>query len=124
MRLAIVGSRTFEDKDFMWRCLEEVKADLAQNYKEIDLIVSGGAGGADSLAQVYAREFAIPILIFYPDWKQYGKAAGPKRNQQIVDNCDIVVAFPVGDARGTNDTLNKAHKVNRKTYIFTQKGII
>jgi UDP-N-acetylmuramoylalanine-D-glutamate ligase len=47
-------------------------------------------------------------VAFPADWKTHGKAAGPKRNRQMLDDAkpDLVVAFPGG--RGTDDMVNKA----------------
>jgi len=121
MRVAIVGSRKFENKEFLFKCVDEVIEDIKDNlYQDLDLIISGGAAGADSIAQLYARERGIPIMIFYPKWREYSRAAGPIRNQLIVDNCDAVIAFPVGEAKGTKDTLKKAAQKNRKVYIFKE----
>ena len=61
MNVGIVGSRSFSD----YKLFKEIIKKLNLN---IDLIISGGARGADSLAKQYALENNIPIKIFYPDW--------------------------------------------------------
>jgi len=104
MKLAIVGSRTFEDYD-------QLKAEI--NPTNITEIVSGGAMGADTLAEKYAREFGIPITIFHADWKKFGPSAGPKRNTQIVEYCDAVIAFWDGSSSGTKDTISKTRRAKK-----------
>lgn len=101
MKLAIVGSRNFTDYKELSRIIGKVKGDIT-------LIISGGARGADTLAERYAKEKAIPYLIFPADWNEYGKKAGILRNQDIVDNAEAMVAFLAPESRGTRDSIKRA----------------
>ena len=83
------------------------------------MIVSGGAFGADKLAERYAKEKEIETLIFLPDWKKYGKTAGFVRNTHIINNADLVVAFWDEQSKGCEDSLKKAEKLNKKVLIIT-----
>ena len=85
MITAVIGSRNFTDYKLLESTLESLP--------EITQIVSGGAKGADSLAKTYAEQHQLPLVIFKPDWKQYGKGAGIVRNRQIIDAAQMVVAF-------------------------------
>lgn len=88
-RIAVVGSRKFSN-------YEQLSRELDSRYTEGDWLISGGALGADSMAQRYAKENGLPILIIYPRWRpngRYDAGAGFKRNKQIVENADIVLAF-------------------------------
>ncbi len=49
-----------------------------------DHIISGGARGADDLAEREALLRNIPAEIHYADWERYGRAAGPVRNEQML----------------------------------------
>ena len=111
MKLAIVGGRNFNNYDLF---LEIVQGYLRDS---IDEIISGGAKGADSLAERFADYWGFPQPIFKPEWNKYGKSAGFIRNQLIVDNCDMVLAFWDGESRGTADTIEKAKKAKRPTFI-------
>ena len=84
MKVAVIGSRTFND-------YEEVKRSLSAI--NITLLVSGGAKGADTLGEQYAKENNIPTKIFLPDWNKHGKAAGFIRNTDIINEAELVVAF-------------------------------
>lgn len=103
MRLAIVGSREFENYDLV--CVEVAKI---QKTKKINLIVSGGAKGADTLARKFAALNKIPLMEFLPDYKRYGRGAPLQRNTLIVQNSDYVIAFVTPSSRGTLDTIKKA----------------
>ena len=85
MKILIAGSRTITDINIL------SKAIRLSGYKitASDEIVSGGARGVDTLAEVYARGKNIPIKIFKPDWNKYGKSAGVIRNYEMAKYCDI-----------------------------------
>ena len=109
-RLAVVGSRTFHDYDLLSQVLGSV-------HTPISIIVSGGAKGADSLAEKYALEHDIDTDIYLPDWDKFKKTAGFVRNYDIVANADAVVAFWDGKSRGTMHTVKIAEKAGLPVYI-------
>ena len=110
IRIAIIGSRTFNNYKLLQRTLDTF-------YPNISLIVSGGAQGADALAEEYARTEGIRTLIFKPDWKTYGKAAGFVRNKDIVTSVDIVIAYWDCVSRGTANSIEWAYKLNKPVII-------
>lgn len=83
----------------------------------ITAIVSGGAKGADSLAERYAQENGLEMVIYYPDWEKHGRAAGPIRNRLIVDEADAVVAFWDGKSRGTKSTIDLTLNKNKQLIL-------
>ena len=106
MILAIVGSRDYDDYDNFKIIVKK----YIKKHGTPELIVSGGASGIDSLAEKYAKEFDIPIKIFYAKWKKYGKKAGPHRNTKIVNMSTHILAMPSKSSIGTYDTINKGKK--------------
>jgi hypothetical protein len=70
----------------------------------------GGAFGADSLAASYGRQHFWKVTEFRADWQTHGKAAGPIRNQRMLDEFkpELVIAFPGGN--GTADMVRRARK--------------
>jgi hypothetical protein len=111
MKLAIVGSRDFNDFEYLKKVLEPIK-------NKVTLVVSGGAKGADSLGERWAKENNILTQIFYPDWNKFGKSAGYRRNVDIVNNSDAVVAFQINDSKGTQHTIDIAMEKNKKVKVF------
>lgn len=110
MKLAIIGSRTFTDYELLFDTLQKLDFDIS-------CIISGGAKGADALAKKYAEDNTIQYIEFPADWTQYGKSAGPIRNKQIVDECDIILAFWNGSSKGTLQAINYAKSKNKQTII-------
>uniref|UniRef100_A0A6M3JAV1 YspA cpYpsA-related SLOG domain-containing protein n=1 Tax=viral metagenome TaxID=1070528 RepID=A0A6M3JAV1_9ZZZZ len=113
-RLAIVGSRTFNDYDLLIDTLSR----FSEAPRQFDTLISGGAKGADSIGERWATSWGIEIVRYLPEWKKYGKSAGFIRNQTIVDNCDMVLAFWDGKSSGTADTIEKAKKAKKPTFII------
>ncbi len=114
MKLAIIGSRSFEDYEFAVAQLHE----LIQKEKWVlTHIVSGGAKGADQIGERFALEHELELLLFKPDWKRFGKRAGFMRNSDIIAHSDAVVAFWDGASRGTKDSIDKAKALNKKVMV-------
>lgn len=105
MKIAVIGSRNFKDYELMKITLDEVRPQL---------IISGGARGADTLAEKYAKENGIPTLIFLADWNRYGKSAGYRRNVDIIANADCVVAFWDGVSKGTKHSIDLAYSAGKE----------
>jgi hypothetical protein len=113
MRVAVVGSRCFDDYGL-------VKAEL-DSMTNIEEIVTGGAIGADALGEEYAIKNNIKTTVFLPDYKTYGRCAPIKRNLEIILNCDCVVAFWDGNSRGTLNSITTATKNNKPVKIISSK---
>ena len=125
--ILVCGGRNFRDIDGLYCALDSVvdkhglwHPDYPNNCVSQDLlIVSGGARGADSLARDWAGERGARINEYLPNWSKYGFAAGPLRNQEMLDNerVDLVVAFPTGGP-GTRDMISRAKKARIEVRII------
>ena len=110
IRLAVVGSRSFNDYELLSQVLGSVKTTICS-------IVSGGAKGADSLAAKYALEHSIPLHEILPDWDKLGRKAGFVRNREIVASADALIAFWNMGSKGTAHTIQLARDANIPMYI-------
>lgn len=81
---------------------------LLESYGKQLEIVSGGCEGADQWGEVLADVCGIKYKRFPADWRQYGRAAGPIRNKEMVDYADVLIALPGGD--GTDNVVELAKK--------------
>ena len=113
MKLAIIGSRSFNDVAFI-----SSELDKLLKLSNLDLIISGGARGADSIGVEWARSKGIPCKVHLPDWNKYGKGAGFVRNELIINDCDAVIAFWDGKSRGTLYSIDLAKKKGKKVIII------
>lgn len=105
MKVAVIGSRSFSDYLILEKELNEFN-----ETSKISTIISGGAAGADLLAERYATELGIPIQVFIPDWKLHGKSAGIIRNYSIIENSEYCIAFWDGKSKGTLSSIKFAEK--------------
>lgn len=80
-------------------------------------IISGGANGIDTLAENWAKRNDIEFIAYLPNYKSYGKRAPLVRDKDMVDFCDVVIAFWDRQSTGTLYTLNYAKKMGRKIYL-------
>jgi hypothetical protein len=80
----------------------------------ITMIIQGGATGADWLAKYWAGSEGIKMVEYKAEWEKYGKSAGARRNQVMLDVSDpeLVVAFPGGP--GTADMVRRAEQAGIK----------
>lgn len=103
MKLMIVGSRSITDFDLSGYVPENV-----------ELIISGGAEGVDTLAEKYADRKRISKLIVRPRYDLYGRAAPIYRNEKMVDIADAVLVIWDGKSKGSASTVKYAKKKNKK----------
>lgn len=121
-KCAIVGSRTFNDYDKLCSVLDWIKSYMGYSF---DVIISGGAKGADSLAEQYAKDNNITLSVHPANWKKYGKRAGFLRNKEIIKNTEICVAFWNGISKGTADDIELCNKYVKECWIYNfEEGIL
>ena len=111
--VAIVGSRTFKDYEFMKR-----KLDKCFMLKKPTAIICGMANGADLMGKRYAEENDIPVMEYPAEWDKYGKTAGYIRNTEMADVADAVIAFWDGKSEGTKHMIETSQKRNIPTRII------
>lgn len=111
MRIVVTGGRDFADSALVERALGAV-----HSKHGIDLLIQGGARGADRLCAEWAWDRKIPVGTYNADWNTYGKGAGPIRNQRMIDEGkpDAAVAFPGG--RGTADMVRRLETAGIPTW--------
>jgi hypothetical protein len=120
MRILVCGGRDYKNYEAIARAIE---AALPPSNESVagawlppmdTVLIHGGAPGADLLADKWAVTNWVKIEEFKADWGLHGKAAGPIRNQKMIDEGkpDVVVAFPGG--RGTADMVRRARAAKIK----------
>jgi hypothetical protein len=106
MVVLVCGSRFYSDYGKVYECLKSLEG--------VSQVLAGGCRGADALAVRAAKAFGYPFREFPADWGKFGKAAGPIRNQQMLDEGkpDLVVAFHENpeESKGTKDMIRRAKR--------------
>lgn len=133
MRLAIVGSRDLpcveknpysgEFKLVNPFALHKILLALPQviSPSMITAIVSGGAKGADTVAEYLAKEMKVSLNIYEADWNKYGNSAGPKRNVLIernADACFAIVNKRLALSKGTNHTVSLFQHSGKPVFLL------
>jgi predicted Rossmann fold nucleotide-binding protein DprA/Smf involved in DNA uptake len=111
MKIGIVGGRNFTDYQKLKKHLDSIKDQITE-------IISGGAKGADSLAERYAIENNIPLTKYLPEWNKFGKRAGIIRNEYIVKDSDQIIAVWDGVSKGTKNTIQTTAKHGKSIYVL------
>ena len=110
MKVAVIGSKNLVVQDLGIYLPEETME-----------IVSGGAKGIDTCAREYANAKGLKLTEFLPDYKRYGRGAPLKRNLQIIDYADCVLAFWDGQSRGAKFVIEHCKAQNKPIRIFLKK---
>ena len=108
MKLLIAGSRTICDFD-----LSPYISD------DIDVIISGGAKGIDTIAEMYADKNKLSKLIIRTKYEKFGRSAPIKRNEEMVILSDKVLVIWDGKSKGTKHTIDFAKKHGKEIQIIT-----
>lgn len=107
VRLIVTGSRAFADRTLVWDALALARWELGPFT-----LVHGAAPGADTIAAEWVEQHPELQCREEPhraDWARLGRAAGPVRNQAMVDaGAVLVLAFPLHNSRGTRHCIGRA----------------
>lgn len=115
MHIIIAGCRDFNDYSVVEK---EVMDFIGKVIGKTEIeIISGGATGADTLGERFAKEHNLSLKIVPADWKTYGRSAGPRRNEQMARMAGTLVAFWDGKSRGTKNMVDTAKKLGLRVKV-------
>lgn len=114
-KVIIAGSRGFSNYKLLKETCNNVLREKKKTHNVI--IVSGNARGADSLGELYAKDEKFDLEIFPADWKKYGKSAGFRRNEQMAEFADALIAFWDGKSNGTKHMIDIAEEKGIPTKV-------
>lgn len=116
MRTIIAGSRHIGGRaasEFLKRTMDEIPWPITE-------VVSGHARGVDMLGEAWAKARGIPVRRFGAQWHELGRRAGFKRNDDMVEYADALVAIWDGRSSGTGHVIEtaKRHGLRVEVRIF------
>jgi hypothetical protein len=131
MKVIIAGSRQIID----YQLVSAVLSNTLSKYNiSITEVVSGCAGGVDSLGEQWALENKIPVNPFPAEWndldvpnalvrtnkwgKKYNARAGFQRNESMAEHGDVLIAIWDGKSRGTSDMIERARNHALSVYVY------
>jgi hypothetical protein len=121
----IAGSRDFVDYGTLESYCHDTIRDNEYWKRGAIRIISGGARGADTLGERFAREFHYDLLIMDADWQKHGKAAGMIRNRQMAElPSQALIAFWDGKSVGTKGMIKIAKDKGLKVHVYQTEGVM
>lgn len=114
MKVLVCGSR-------YWVNIEPI-LDRLRKLDQATVVITGGANGADLLAESASRLLNLKCIVIRAEWNKYGLAAGPIRNRKMLDmRPDLVIAFHenLSSSKGTMDTIKEAERRGISTEIIS-----
>jgi len=114
VRILIAGGRDFNDYELLCKVLDAYIAEMP--YMTFH-IVSGGAKGADALAERYAKERRVDNLILRADWNRFNRSAGYVRNSNMGKISDVAFVFWDLASKGSKHMIDISRKLKLDTRV-------
>ena len=115
MKVIIAGSRSVNNYHSVLGAIRESGFNISE-------VVSGGAKGADSLGEKWAGQYNRDLKVFPAKWDEFGKSAGYRRNIEMADYADALIAVWDGESRGTRHMIDTAVDKGLKVHVFRILG--
>lgn len=110
MKVAVVGSRKFEDQALVRNFVRSLPREFE--------IVSGGADGPDTWAVDEAIKLQMPYRVFWPQKNKYGATRALfERNNEIAYDSDVMVAFWDRSSTGTLHAISAIRKLKKYAFV-------
>ncbi|MGE3537773.1 MAG: DUF4326 domain-containing protein [Candidatus Tectimicrobiota bacterium] len=110
MKLIIAGSRTFADYQRLCQVLAPDRHRIAQ-------VLTGGARGADQLGYRWAWKHVVRHQRFRAEWERFGTSAGMRRNHQMAQAGDVLVACWDGQSPGTAHLIQCMEQLGKPVVV-------
>ena len=123
MKLLVTGSRNWKDRKAI--------RDVLMRFSTGTILIHGDCHGADKMAAAIGQQLGFDVRPYPADWDRYGNAAGPIRNQEIIDKenligdeIDLCIAFhdDLESSKGTKDMLERAAKAGISTRLYFSRA--
>ena len=115
-KVIIAGSRGFSNYRLLHDECNKFLRDKRKTHNII--IVSGNARGADLLGERYAKDEDFALEVYPANWKKFGKSAGFRRNEQMAEIADALIAFWDGESHGTKHMIDIMNEKNLEVRVI------
>ena len=113
MRILVCGDRNWTNREAIERELRKFPPDT--------VVIHGAAPGADTIAGEVAKDLGLTVEAYEADWWLYGRAAGPIRNQRLLEaQPDQGLAFhaDLENSKGTKDMVRRMCQAGKPIVVF------
>lgn len=114
-KVVIGGCREFTDYAVFSASVDAFLSELVKRGKIC--ILSGACRGVDEMGERYAAEHGFAVERYPAEWGKYGRSAGPRRNREMVEKADFVIAFWDGESAGTRSLVQYAEQLGKPLRI-------
>lgn len=116
MVILVCGGRDYSDYARVCEVLDEV---ACWSTDGVVKVVNGACRGADQLSSKWAREhgYGEQLVEVPADWNAHGKAAGPIRNQYMLDTFKPDQGVVFAGNTGTADMLDRLFAAGVNTWV-------
>lgn len=119
LRLLITGSRDWPDDRSLHSLLSMI---YFASGKDMIIVHGDCPTGADHQAEIWATHNGIETEKHPANWSQYGRSAGPRRNQEMVDTKpDMCLAFIYKRSKGATGCAAMAEKARIPTFTYDKE---
>ena len=117
MKLIIAGSRNVDSLTLVRLCFKQFK------YRDkIECVISGCARGVDRLGEAIAKENGLKVISKPANWDLHGKSAGYKRNNEMAEIADCLLAIWDRESKGTKHMIDIALKKGIYIEVYDNFG--
>ena len=110
MKVIIAGSRGITEYSIIAKA-------IADSMFNINSVISGCARGIDVLGEKWAKENDIKLERYPAQWDKYGKSAGYRRNEQMAEVADALIAIWDGESKGTKHMIDIMVNLGKRVHI-------
>lgn len=126
MTILVTGSRSLTDQLLIDQACDTFILEAGKRgLSGFSCLKHGAAGGVDTLAANWAKRHGVEPVTFPAKWHIYGKSAGFKRNQEMIDSgFDVLLAIRcLGKSQGTDDMINRVKKTRKPIFLYREDGV-
>lgn len=114
MKLVIAGSRGIDEISTLKKAIKESPFDIS----DVDKVITGGADGVDTLAMNFCIDEKINFEVVYPDYDKFSHKVAPiKRNEEMAEKGDCLLAIWDGKSKGTKNMIENSKSQDLDVYV-------
>jgi len=118
MKVGVFGSRSITDN----RVVNQELTEFFKENPEYNMIVTTQAKGVCEIAQIFAKENAIPVELHYLNFTKYARGAHQLRSEEVIKSSDFILLIHDGISKGTQNELDTTIKFC-KPYKYIVKSL-